>query len=51
MKRLFEGIPLDHERVHDDERAVLPIMAFYVVAAQEQGVPSEALAGTIQTTS
>ena len=49
MKRLFEGIPLDRMSVSMTMNgAVLPIMAFYVVAAQEQGVPSEALAGTIQ---
>jgi hypothetical protein len=49
MKVLFEGIPLDKMSVSMTMNgAVLPIMAMYVVAAQEQGVPNEALTGTIQ---
>ena len=49
MKRLFEGIPLDQMSVSMTMNgAVLPILAFYIVAAEEQGVKPEALAGTIQ---
>ncbi len=49
MKRLFEGIPLDDISVSMTMNgAVLPIMAFYIVAAQEQGVLQEKLTGTIQ---
>jgi methylmalonyl-CoA mutase len=49
MKRLFEGIPLDKMSVSMTMNgAVLPIMAFYIVAAQEQGVQTEQLSGTIQ---
>ncbi len=49
MKRLFEGIPLDDISVSMTMNgAVLPIMAFYIVAAQEQGVSQEKLTGTIQ---
>ena len=49
MRVLFDGIPLDKMSVSMTMNgAVLPIMALYVVAAQEQGVPTEALAGTIQ---
>ena len=49
MKRLFEGIPLDQVSVSMTMNgAVLPVMAFYIVAAEEQGVPQEKLAGTIQ---
>jgi len=49
MKRLFEGIPLDTMSVSMTMNgAVLPIMAFYIVAAEEQGVPPSALSGTIQ---
>jgi methylmalonyl-CoA mutase len=49
MKRLFEGIPLDRVSVSMTMNgAVLPVMAFYIVAAEEQGVPQEKLAGTIQ---
>jgi len=49
MKRLFEGIPLDRMSVSMTMNgAVLPVMAFYIVAAEEQGVPAESLAGTIQ---
>ncbi|TYR82483.1 methylmalonyl-CoA mutase [Priestia megaterium] len=49
MKQLFEGIPLDQMSVSMTMNgAVLPIMAFYIVAAEEQGVKKEQLAGTIQ---
>lgn len=49
MKILFEGIPLDKMSVSMTMNgAVLPIMAFYIVAAEEQGVMSEQLSGTIQ---
>ncbi|HOL70216.1 MAG TPA: methylmalonyl-CoA mutase [Bryobacteraceae bacterium] len=49
MKILFDGIPLDQMSVSMTMNgAVLPIMAFYIVAAEEQGVPPEKLSGTIQ---
>src|SRR6056300_1649012 len=49
MKILFEGIPLDKMSVSMTMNgAVLPIMAFYIVAAQEQGVSLDQLSGTIQ---
>lgn len=49
MKILFDGIPLDRMSVSMTMNgAVLPIMAFYIVAAEEQGVTKELLAGTIQ---
>ena len=49
MKILFDQIPLDKMSVSMTMNgAVLPILAFYIVAAQEQGVATEALAGTIQ---
>eukprot|EP00753_Platysulcus_tardus_P000898 PLAT10775.3.p2 GENE.PLAT10775.3~~PLAT10775.3.p2 ORF type:complete len:740 (-),score=395.04 PLAT10775.3:64-2283(-) len=49
MKVLFDGIPLDKMSVSMTMNgAVLPILAMYVVAAEEQGVSSEALRGTIQ---
>ncbi len=49
MKMLFDGIPLDKMSVSMTMNgAVLPIMAFYIVAAEEQGVPLEKLTGTIQ---
>ena len=49
MKVLFDQIPLDKMSVSMTMNgAVLPIMAFYIVAAQEQGVKPELLAGTIQ---
>lgn len=49
MKILFEGIPLDQMSVSMTMNgAVLPIMAFYIVAAEEQGVSADKLAGTIQ---
>jgi len=49
MKILFEGIPLDKMSVSMTMNgAVLPILAFYIVAAQEQGVHEKELSGTIQ---
>ena len=49
VKILFDGIPLDQMSVSMTMNgAVLPIMAFYIVAAEEQGVSHEALTGTIQ---
>jgi methylmalonyl-CoA mutase len=49
MKILFDQIPLDKMSVSMTMNgAVLPIMAFYIVAAQEQGVDQKLLAGTIQ---
>ncbi len=49
MRILFDGIPLDQVSVSMTMNgAVLPIMALYIVAAEEQGVPPELLAGTIQ---
>ncbi|WHY99438.1 methylmalonyl-CoA mutase [Peribacillus simplex] len=49
MKILFDGIPLDKMSVSMTMNgAVLPIMAFYIVTAEEQGVPQEKLSGTIQ---
>src|SRR5690554_4186753 len=49
MKVLFDGIPLDKMSVSMTMNgAVLPIMAFYIVAAEEQGVSVEKLNGTIQ---
>ncbi|TFE03171.1 methylmalonyl-CoA mutase [Jeotgalibacillus salarius] len=49
MKILFDGIPLDKMSVSMTMNgAVLPIMAFYIVAAEEQGVSPEKLSGTIQ---
>jgi len=49
MKILFDQIPLDKMSVSMTMNgAVLPIMAFYIVAAQEQGVDLKDLAGTIQ---
>ena len=48
-RTLFEGIPLDQMSVSMTMNgAVLPIMALYIVAAEEQGVAPEQLAGTIQ---
>lgn len=48
-KILFDGIPLDQMSVSMTMNgAVLPILAFYIVAAEEQGVKPEQLAGTIQ---
>jgi methylmalonyl-CoA mutase len=49
MKILFDGIPLDQMSVSMTMNgAALPVMAMYVVAAEEQGVPPEKLAGTLQ---
>ncbi|MGB2135882.1 MAG: methylmalonyl-CoA mutase family protein, partial [Flavobacteriales bacterium] len=49
MKRLFDGIPLDRMSVSMTMNgAVLPILAFYIVAAEEQGVTPAQLMGTIQ---
>ncbi|MGB2635835.1 MAG: methylmalonyl-CoA mutase [Candidatus Acidiferrum sp.] len=49
MKILFDKIPLDQMSVSMTMNgAVLPIMAFYIVAAEEQGVPTQKLTGTIQ---
>ncbi len=49
MKLLFDEIPLDQMSVSMTMNgAVLPIMAFYIVAAEEQGVQMEQLSGTIQ---
>jgi methylmalonyl-CoA mutase len=49
MRTLFDGIPLDQMSVSMTMNgAVLPILALYVVAAEEQGVAPEKLAGTIQ---
>ena len=49
MKRLFDGIPLDQVSVSMTMNgAVLPVLAFYIVAAEEQGVAPALLAGTIQ---
>lgn len=49
MKQLFDGIPLDKMSVSMTMNgAVIPIMAFYIVAAEEQGVSQEHLSGTIQ---
>ena len=49
MKVLFDGIPLDQMSVSMTMNgAVIPIMAFYIVAALEQGVSAEKLRGTIQ---
>ncbi|HEX2216523.1 MAG TPA: methylmalonyl-CoA mutase, partial [Xanthobacteraceae bacterium] len=49
MRTLFSGIPLDRMTVSMTMNgAVLPVMALYIVAAEEQGVPPEKLGGTIQ---
>jgi methylmalonyl-CoA mutase len=49
MRTLFSGIPLDRMSVSMTMNgAVLPVMALYIVAAEEQGVPPEKLSGTIQ---
>ena len=49
MKILFDNIPLDKMSVSMTMNgAVLPIMAFYIVAAQEQGIDPKLLSGTIQ---
>lgn len=49
MKILFEGIPLDKISVSMTMNgAVIPILAYFIVAAEEQGIPPEKLSGTIQ---
>ncbi|MCC5795312.1 MAG: methylmalonyl-CoA mutase [Chromatiales bacterium] len=49
MKILFDGIPLDQMSVSMTMNgAVLPVMAMYIVAAEEQGVKPEQLSGTLQ---
>ena len=49
MRQLFDGIPLGEMSVSMTMNgAVLPVMALYIVAAEEQGVPQAALSGTIQ---
>ncbi len=49
MRTLFDGIPLDRMSVSMTMNgAVLPVMALYIVAAEEQGVDQAKLAGTIQ---
>ncbi|MBN6056607.1 methylmalonyl-CoA mutase [Nonomuraea sp. RK-328] len=49
MRQLFDGIPLDRMSVSMTMNgAVLPVLALYIVAAEEQGVEPELLAGTIQ---
>ncbi|MCF3628129.1 methylmalonyl-CoA mutase [Thalassospiraceae bacterium LMO-SO8] len=49
MKILFDGIPLDEMSVSMTMNgAVLPVLAGYIVAAEEQGVPADKLSGTIQ---
>ncbi|WP_462137060.1 methylmalonyl-CoA mutase [Candidatus Mycalebacterium sp.] len=49
MKKLFDGIPLDEISVSMTMNgAVLPVMAFYIVAAREQGADESKLSGTIQ---
>ncbi len=49
MKILFDGIPLDKMSVSMTMNgAVLPVMAMFIIAAEEQGVPPEKLAGTLQ---
>ena len=48
-RQLFDGIPLDQMSVSMTMNgAVLPVLALYIVAAEEQGVPPEKLTGTIQ---
>jgi methylmalonyl-CoA mutase len=49
MRTLFSGIPLEQMTVSMTMNgAVLPVLALYIVAAEEQGVPPQKLAGTIQ---
>ena len=49
MRTLFDGIPLDTMSVSMTMNgAVLPVLALFIVAAEEQGVPPEKLSGTIQ---
>ena len=52
MKILFDQIPLDEMSVSMTMNgAVLPVLALFIVAAEEQGVSAEKLAGTIQNLS
>ena len=49
MRTLFDGIPLDKMCVSMTMNgAVLPVLALFIVAAEEQGVPPEKFSGTIQ---
>ena len=49
MKILFEGIPLDGMSVSMTMNgAIIPVLAMFIVAAEEQGVPAEKLSGTVQ---
>jgi len=48
MRELSRHTARPDERVDDDERCVLPVLALYVVCAEEQGVAPEQLSGTIQ---
>src|SRR5262245_53667568 len=49
MRTLFDGIPLDQVSVSMTMNgAVLPVLALFIVAGEEQGVPPEQLSGTIQ---
>ena len=49
MRQLFDGIPLDKMSVSMTMNgAVLPVLALYIVAAEEQGIPQARLSGTIQ---
>ncbi|HEY9580106.1 MAG TPA: methylmalonyl-CoA mutase [Rhizorhapis sp.] len=49
MKILFDGIPLDQMSVSMTMNgAVIPVLAFYIIAAEEQGVSQDKLSGTIQ---
>jgi methylmalonyl-CoA mutase len=49
MRTLFSGIPLDQMSVSMTMNgAVLPVLALYIIAAEEQGVPHDKLSGTIQ---
>ncbi|MGF1560989.1 MAG: methylmalonyl-CoA mutase [Geminicoccaceae bacterium] len=49
MRTLFDGIPLDKMSVSMTMNgAVIPVMALYILAAEEQGVPPEKMSGTIQ---
>ena len=49
MRQLFDGIPLDEMSVSMTMNgAVLPVLALFIVAGEEQGVPKEKLSGTIQ---
>ena len=49
MEILFSGIPLDQMSVSMTMNgAVLPVMAFYILAGEEQGVDKKVMAGTIQ---